>query len=322
MRVGIRVSYGSAIELGLAEGKLAARPRTAYLFMSDGACRGRCAFCPQSSGAHSDKVSRVSWPEYPLDSVLEAVRSSRSIERVCLQCSDEERVLEDLPPLVRRVVQMGSCPVSVSLPPPEAALIGVLKDAGADRLTVPIDCADPRLILGVKGRNMTDYLDALARAVAIFGRDRVGTHLIVGLGEAEKDVVSMLAHVWDMGVRPSLFAFTPVKGTAMERLRQPALATYRRLQLAMYMIVELEADRGDFAFDTRGKLAGYPISETALASMVKGGRPFETRGCLGCNRPYFNERVLGFPFNFPYPPSEEEKEQIREDLCGSITVYQ
>jgi biotin synthase len=56
--------------------------------------------------------------------------------------------------------------------------------------------------------------------------------------------------------------------------------------------------------------------------MVKGGRPFETRGCLGCNRPYFNERVLGFPFNFPYPPSEEEKEQIREDLCGSITVYQ
>jgi biotin synthase-related radical SAM superfamily protein len=320
MRNGIRVSYGSAVEVGLVEGRLAARPRTAYLFLSNGACRGRCAFCPQSMGGFSDRVSRVRWPNFPLDSVLEAINSSRSVERVCLQCADEPWVKGEIPYLVRRLAATRGIPVSVSIPPVEVGLMEELKDAGAERLTVPIDCASPRLFHAVKGRRMVDCLDALRSAVAVFGRGRTGTHVIVGLGETEKEAVSLLAQLWAMGVRPSLFAFTPVKGTAMEGRQQPAIAAYRRLQLAMHMIVELGVRGEGFTFDGRGRLAGYPVDRSDLASIAREGRPFETGGCPGCNRPYFNERVSGPLFNFPYPPTEVEIKCIEEELLGNTSA--
>jgi biotin synthase len=320
MRKGIRVSYGSAVELGLVEGRLAARPRTAYLFSSDGACRGKCAFCPQSLGGFSDRVSRVRWLEFSLDSVLEAIRTSRFVERVCLQCADERRVMAELPSLVRRLAGAGGLPVSVSLPPLEVTLMEELREAGADRLTVPIDCASQRLFHAVKGRRMEDCLDSLGGAVDVFGRGRVGTHVIVGLGETEEETVSLLVQLWARGVRPSLFAFTPVKGTVLEGGRPPAMATYRRLQLAMHMIVELGVGGEGFTFDARGRLTGYPMDSPSLVSIVKGGRPFETGGCPGCNRPYFNERVAGPLFNFPYPPTEEDIKCIEEELLGNASA--
>ena len=42
--------------------------------------------------------------------------------------------------------------------------------------------------------------------------------------------------LFDIGVYPSLFAFTPLKGTEFEKLSPPDISSYRRLQLAHYLI--------------------------------------------------------------------------------------
>ncbi len=311
MSESIRVSFGSAVELGLVEGKLAARPRTAYLLLGMGACRGRCAFCPQSALGGQELIARVSWPQFSPDSVLEALCASTSIERVCFQCQDEETAKDRLPILVGRVSTWH--PVSVSMPPWEADFMAELKVAGAERLTIPMDCASPGLFRAVKGRGMEENLRALGNAVGIFGRGMVGTHLIVGLGETEEEVVSLLGRLLSMGVKPSLFALTPVKGTLMEWKSPPPLPSYRRLQLALFSMEELGAKPEGFAFGG-GRLKSFPTGRTALEAAVKSGKPFETRGCPGCNRPFFNERVSGPLFNFPYPPSPEEVKTIEEDL--------
>lgn len=311
----IGVSYGSAVELGLIRGRLATRPRTAYLLLGDGACRGSCAFCPQSSGSGRMRIARVSWPRFPRASVLAAACASGSIERVCFQCQDDPGAMEELPYLVGRV--SGWKPVSVSMPPRGAELMRELKVAGAERLTIPLDCASQRLFREVKGRAMSDCLDALRDAVGIFGRGMVGTHLIVGLGESEEEVVAISKRLVSMGVRPSLFALTPVRGTRAEAKQPPPLATYRRLQLALHMIEELGAEGCSFSFDGSGRLTGYPVAREACEEMVRGGTPFQTRGCPGCNRPYFNERVSGPIFNFPHPVPREEIKRIEEELFGS-----
>jgi biotin synthase-related radical SAM superfamily protein len=315
MKKSVRVSYGSAVELGLTDGKLATRPRTAYLLLGEGACRGKCIFCPQSRDGAPERIARVSWPQFPLESVLEALCSSRSIERVCLQCPDEEAAMEELSSLVGRVA--GGHPVSVAMPPWGAELMANLKVAGAERLTVPIDCASPRLFRAVKGRAMPECLNALKSAVELFGVGMVGTHVIVGLGETEKEVVALAGRLLSMGVMPSLFALTPVKGTMMEGRGPPPVATFRRLQLALYIMEEVGAESEGFSFNSRGRIAGYPVEKTALEATVKSGKPFETRGCPGCNRPYFNERVSGPLFNFPRPPSQGEIKCIEEELFGS-----
>lgn len=311
----IRASYGSAVELGLAEGRLAARPRTAYLLLGEGVCRGRCTFCPQPKLSSQERIARVTWPQFPLESVLDALHSSTSIERVCIQCPDEEGAKLELPYLVARA--SGDHPVSVSMPPWGADFMEELRVAGAERLTVPLDCASPRLFTAVKGRGMPECLGALSHAVKVFGRGMVGTHVIVGLGETEEEAVNLIGSLLRMGVMPSLFAFTPVKGTTMEGGRPPPVATYRRLQLALYIMADSGAESEGFSFDNHGSITGYPVEKKAIEAIVRGGKPFETKGCPGCNRPYFNERVSGPVYNFPRPPSQAEIMRIEEDLHGS-----
>jgi biotin synthase len=311
----IRASFGSAVELGLVEGKLAARPSTAYLLLGSGACRGKCAFCAQSTYGLQGQIARVSWPQYPLDSVFEALRSSGSIERVCFQCPDDDEAKMDLPFLVARASIHH--PVSVSMPPWDRDFMTELKVAGAERLTVPMDCASPRLFTEMKGKRMSECLNSLSDAVDVFGRGRVGTHLIVGLGEAEREVVGLVGRLLSRGIMPSLFALTPVKGTAMEKRKPPPLAAYRRLQLALHIMADLGVKVEGFSFDRCGEIIGYPMEKTAMEEIVRGGKPFETKGCPGCNRPYFNERVSGPIYNFPYPPSPEEIRSIEEAIYGN-----
>ncbi len=74
----------------------------------------------------------------------------------------------------------------------------------------------------------------LNEAVAVFGKGNVSTHLIVGLGETEKEVAQIIQKCVDMSVLPALFAFTPIRGTRLENNSPPPVDSYRRVQLARF----------------------------------------------------------------------------------------
>ena len=61
----IRLSMGTAIELGILHKKCDISPTTAYVMIGD-KCNNNCAFCSQSieSSTKRDRLSRVVWPEY------------------------------------------------------------------------------------------------------------------------------------------------------------------------------------------------------------------------------------------------------------------
>ena len=63
----------------------------------------------------------------------------------------------------------------------------------------------------------------LSEAIEVFGKGNVSTHVIVGLGETEKEAAEVIQRCVDMGVLPALFAFTPVRGTALEDKLPPNL---------------------------------------------------------------------------------------------------
>ncbi len=75
----IRVSVGTAIVLGLLEGKLDAQPTTAYLMTyRTGKCTANCGFCPQARASKSstELLSRVTWPTFPTPNVLTALTAT------------------------------------------------------------------------------------------------------------------------------------------------------------------------------------------------------------------------------------------------------
>ncbi|MBC7112442.1 MAG: radical SAM protein [Candidatus Methanomethyliales bacterium] len=313
----IRVSLGTAIELGLIEGLQKEAPTTAYLFMIGKGCRGKCAFCPQSTGL-SDNISRVSWPEFPVEDVLRVMKGNRRFERVCVQCADEDGLILHIRRFIEVLREWASIPISVSIPPAPPEDLRMLEGAGVDVLTIPLDCANEELFRRIKGREWEYHWRALEKALEVFGPKRVGTHIIVGLGETERDVVNVVSKCHRTGIVPSLFAFTPIKGTPLGGRPQPNLRSYRRLQLGRELIITGKATEKDFSYDSLGRIMKINVSRDVIEEIVEKGDAFMTRGCPGCNRPYFNEKVTGPVYNYPRRLDRMEVEEVRRELLGGI----
>jgi len=312
--------------LGLLKGKLDAMPTTAYLLTyRSGKCNANCGFCPQAGGSHGrvDMLSRVSWPVFPtrrvLDGIERAVKDGQ-IRRVCLQALNYPEVFGNLLAFVKAIYSRVEVPVSISCQPLNRENIRRLAEVGVERIGIPLDVATEELFNRVKGRFVggpyvwAEQFKLLIEAVEIFGKDKVSTHLIVGLGETEKEMVETIQKSVDMRVLPALFAFTPIPGTGLENNPQPQVPAYRRVQLARHLIFHGIARYEDMRFREKGCISDFGVDKEVLMGIVQTGDPFLTSGCPNCNRPYYNERPSGPIYNYPRPPAKKETGQILQDL--------
>jgi biotin synthase len=328
----IRVSTGTAILLGLAKGKLDAEPTTAY-FMTyrDGKCTANCSFCPQArqSDSRADMLSRVSWPAYEVEcafeGLIEAVDCGK-IKRVCIQALNYSSVFDQVVSLVKAISEKVMVPISVSCQPLIKQNTRLLAEAGVERIGIPLDAATEELFVKIKGKwaggpyDWRQQYGLLREAVSVFGENRVSTHFIVGLGETEKEMTWAIQKCVEMKVLPGLFAFTPVRGTALESCAQPPIEKYRRIQLARHLIVNKMVNAEDMRFDEEDKIASFGMSEEALMQIVKSGKPFLTSGCPDCNRPYYNEKPSGPIYNYPKRLTEHEISEVLTQLCLNRSI--
>ena len=322
----IRVSTGSAIVLRLLKGKLNAKPTTVYLLMCrNGKCSANCGFCSQAreSRGKADMLSRVTWPTFPTRQVVDGIEraeSNASIKRVCIQTLNYPEVFNDVLFLAKEIKSRTMLPISVSCKPLEPEMLKAWLDAGVNRVSIALDAATAKIFDKIKGQNIGGpYIweiqrKALKDAVKVFGADAVSTHLIVGLGETENDVCKAIQWCLDSGVYPGLFAFTPIPGTALENMSAPSLSSYRRAQVAHYLLAHKKTCLEKMAFDKDGRLTNFGISKEMLLEAIDTGKPFLTSGCPGCNRPYYNERPGGPFYNYPRQLLPEEIEEAKKVL--------
>jgi biotin synthase-related radical SAM superfamily protein len=240
--------------------------------------------------------------------------------RVCIQALNYPDVFTQLEAIVKEIKKSSTVAVSVSCQPLNRENIIRLANAGADRLGIALDAATEKLFNKVKGKDSDgaytwlNLIRQLSQALDVFGEGNVSTHVIIGLGETEKEAIEVVQMCVTMGVLPALFAFTPVRGTALETKSPPKLDSYRRVQLARYLIVNGKTKLSDMQFDGEGKTAGYGLTNEALNSEVESGLPFQTSGCPDCNRPFYNEKPSGPIYNYPKQPSKEEIKEIKKQL--------
>jgi biotin synthase-related radical SAM superfamily protein len=327
----IRVSVGSAIVLGLIAGKLDAPPTTVYLLTyHERKCSANCGFCPQArtSTSRADMLSRVTWPPFKTEKVIDSLAQAGkkdSIQRVCIQAINYPNVFSDLLMLATNIKAQAKVPLSVSCPPFTEEEMRELHKAEVNRVSVALDTATSTLFEEVKGvRAQSPYSwekhrNALKEAVQVFGRNSVSTHLIVGLGENEKQLAENIQWCVDTGIYPSLFAFTPIPGTVLENMHQPKLATYRRVQLARYFMVNGKTHVENMQFDGEGRIVGYGVSQSMLEEALEHGSPFQTSGCPGCNRPYYNEKPSGPIYNYPRRLSHDEIVEVKKQFGKEIS---
>ena len=322
----IRVSVGSAIVLGLISGRIDAKPTTAYLLTyHDEKCTANCMFCPQarSSSGRADMLSRVTWPAFPLKDVVKGIEKAvkgGELKRVCIQALNYPGVFEDILSIVSSILSRINVPISVSCQPLRRENLEKLKLAGVERVGIPLDAATKEIFERIKGRyaggpyRWENQVKILLEAVKVFGKDAVSTHLIVGLGETEKEMIQRIQWCVDNAIFPGLFAFTPISGTKLEGLSQPSIESYRRIQLGHYLITRKISRFEDFRFDRAEKIIDFGVESELLRNVIESGEPFLTSGCPNCNRPYYNEKPGGPLYNYPRPLRKDEVEEIKNLL--------
>jgi biotin synthase len=175
--------------------------------------------------------------------------------------------------------------------------------AGLDHLGFGLDAASERVFQTTKGGRWDRMWEMMADAARIFP-GRIAAHLIVGLGETEREVLETTQALHFLGILVALFAFTPVAGTPLANCPQPPVDAYRRVQAARWLIVQDLISLEHIGFDRDGRIRhlGHDDWRELLAS----GDAFRTSGCPDCNRPYYNERPSGPMYNYPWHPSREE----------------
>ena len=175
-------------------------------------CSGRCHFCGLSrsrqEGPKGKTFIRVDWPLYSLDDIIERSKNQDQIHRVCISMITHPKALEDTLYVIRRFKEETRLFISVLITPTlirEKGPLEAMKEAGADRVGIAIDAATPQLFdqlrgKGVRGPHHWDhYWEVVRWADQVFGRYYVGIHLIVGLGETEKEMVETIQKGQDLG---------------------------------------------------------------------------------------------------------------------------
>ncbi|MCD6267570.1 MAG: radical SAM protein [Thermotogaceae bacterium] len=280
----LRASVGTLYILGMSKVKI--EMETAYL-MLDGACIYDCHYCShaRSSHASSSLLSRVIWKEVD-SSILKLINDSEKIKRVCLQVVNYQGSHDD----TLKIADLVRKPLSISTRPMSLGEIFEYFERGADRVGISIDVANESLFRKIRGGDLRRLLKLIEQAAERFP-GRITTHLIVGLGESEEDLVRILQAMKDLGVLTALFAFTPVKGTKLQNHPLPSVSKYRRIQMARYYIYKGIVRYEDMRFDENGNIKDFGTdAPVPLSAFLPGG-------CPHCTRPFYTERPSRIHYN-------------------------
>ncbi len=306
----VRPSIGTLAVLGLKRLRMSALPTTAYIMLGE-RCRSNCSFCAQRrDNPRNDRLSRVIWPAYDREELINALLVKKSFSRICLQTLDYPGMVEDSIELSERL--RGMYDISVSMVPVSDGDMQRLRDAGVEYLSIALDGANPEIFRKVKGEGVGNrftwegHWSALRRSVRIFGKGN--THIIVGMGESDEDIVTAMERLRSIGVHTALFAYTPVNGG-----KYPDIGRYRAIQLA-HALIYAEKHR-DFHFKA-GKLVDLGAGEGTLKEV--SARAFMTSGCPGCNRPFYNERPGKELYNYPHPIERSITERALESALSYL----
>lgn len=192
----------------LARGKLepapAHCPDQAFITLSE-RCIFDCKYCPvpklQGHVKSDEEVLSI------VDDVLRAgsLKAISLTSGVETSIEDEvERVLKLLPSLKRYNV-----PIGVSVYPTEECS-RKFYDAGVAEVKYNVETMDKEIFQKVCGDLSLDYiLDRLKEAVEIFGKNRVFSNFIIGLGESDDSVREGVETLAKIGVIPILRPVNP-----------------------------------------------------------------------------------------------------------------
>ncbi|HYB59714.1 MAG TPA: radical SAM protein, partial [Candidatus Acidoferrales bacterium] len=138
-------------------------------------------------------------------------------------------------------------PIGVSVyPTPNSTQL--LKDAGADEIKYNVETMDRELFRTMcPGLSLDFVLEALKDAVHVFGRNKVFSNILVGLGEDDRSIISGMQELIKMGVIPILRAVVEHPLRPQTKMRRPTADRLLRLARKERELLDENGLRADVA---------------------------------------------------------------------------
>jgi biotin synthase len=330
----VQTSTAAAMTMKLLPGKFhrGARLNALNLLLTyDDGCKAKCSYCGLAKSRQIEPENktfiRVDWPTYSVDEIIDQTnKHGKHLQRVCVSMITHRKALEDMKTVMSKFKAETDLQISGLISPTvikDKETLKQVKEAGADMVGIAVDAATPKLFeihrgSGVSGPHKWEhYWQVVKWSTEVFGRGNVGIHLIVGIGESEKDMVATIQRANDLGAKTHLFSFYPEAGSLLKDLNQPSYGHYRRIQLARYIINEGMGSINNMRFNDKNQLTDFGMD---VEDIIKNGEAFMTSGCSGkdgkvaCNRPFGNERPSKPIRNFPFLPEDNDIETVKEQL--------
>ena len=340
----VQMSTAAAITLGVMQGRMhrceCTRCLNLLLTYPEG-CRANCAYCGLARHREAERdfadrnFIRVDWPAVPLERTIEIVArdgSAGPFHRMCISMITHPRSDDDTVSVLKSWtarIDPSTIPVSILSNPTTMSREDVkrLRDLGADIFTVALDAATPLIFDRTRGRGVQSphswkkYWEILMDARDIFGPQKFGAHIIIGMGETEREALELVQQLVDLGGHSHMFCFFPEKGSLMDHLPATPRDQWRRVQLARYLIDYRGVRVEQMRFDGEGRVVDYGVPERDLNEVIDAGVAFRTSGCPGkfaddgsaCDRPYGDSPPSNIA-SYPFPPNRGDLRRIRRQL--------
>jgi biotin synthase len=334
----VRISMAAAIELGLKPGRINRCSCSCINLLQNypEGCYANCTYCglarERPGTPEENSFIRVAWPLYPTDLVAEKIAEHEEkvgVGRVCIAQVQDHRAYDDLVEMTKRVKkQAPAVPLSalVSATTLNEERLHVIKDAGADIIGVGLDAVTEEVFDETRGKKARgphnwEYHWRIVRAARdIYGPMKVNCHIIVGLGETDRELVDMFYQLKSEQIAGYLFSFNPEPGTAMQDASRAPIHRMRRIQLVKYLIENKDLPREALSFDEDESISRLDAPDTMVEVAVNTGLPFMTNGCpdrsgeVACNRPYGSYRPGEEYRDYPFQPDMNDIVVIRQQM--------
>ncbi|MGH7822201.1 MAG: radical SAM protein, partial [Candidatus Binatia bacterium] len=228
-------------------------------------CHANCAYCGlarERPGAYDDKsFIRVDWPVFETDAIIDQMAKHRGrMGRFCISQVVHQRTHADTLEIVRRYREKTDTPISVLVAPPvlNRQRLQEYKDAGVDMIGIGMDAVTERTFERRRGKGVRgglswrQYWGITHLAREIFGPWKVNCHVVVGLGDTDREYMQFVDHVTNHQILAYLFSFYPEPDSAMAKARRASLFRWRRIQLLKYLLEERKIRLDDIEYNSRG----------------------------------------------------------------------
>ncbi len=340
----VQLSTAAALTLGIMPGKMhrceCTRCLNLLLTYPEG-CRANCAYCGLARHREAERdyadrnFIRVDWPSVPMDQIVDIVAKdpeNSPFHRMCISMITHPKSDDDTVTVLKNwtsKIDPSAIPISILSNPTTMGRSNVaeLHELGSDIFTVALDAATPELFDRTRGKGVQSphtwkkYWEVLLDAKDIFGPQKFGAHIIVGMGETEFEVLSLVEKLVQMGGHSHMFCFYPEQGSLMDHLPATPRDQWRRVQLGRYLLDYCGARVSHMKFDHEGRIIDFGLPKAELDMIIDTGIAFRTSGCPGkfaddisaCDRPYGDSPPSDIA-SYPFQPQDVDLRRIRKQL--------